>query len=236
MSKATRRTMISATLVTLVLATLAVSFDVKFDLDRREVSVQQFAGNIFSILTGGEEGNAEEELAQEDPNANTANWRLELWGDVWGDVVGFRRGIAGFGFGESLAERYDKADTRLGEEIQLRNPHNSHLSVLARMGVTGAVLWVILFVVWFRTLSKARRNLQLSEKDQKARLLLWCQLSVIAILINAFFDPTLEGPQVGIWLWFIFGMGSAIAFEGHRERWRRTMERAKARKQLVSGT
>ncbi|NNL47478.1 MAG: O-antigen ligase family protein [Acidimicrobiia bacterium] len=236
MSKATRRTMISATLITLVLATLAVSFDVKFDLDRREVSVQQFAGNIFSILTGGEEGNAEEELAQEDPNANTANWRLELWGDVWGDVVGFRRGIAGFGFGESLAERYDKADTRLGEEIQLRNPHNSHLSVLARMGVTGAVLWVILFVVWFRTLSKARRNLQLSEKDQKARLLLWCQLSVIAILINAFFDPTLEGPQVGIWLWFIFGMGSAIAFEGHRERWRRTMERAKARKQLVSGT
>ncbi len=236
MSKATRRTMVSATLITLVLATLAVSFDVKFDLDRREVSVQQFAGNIFSILAGGEERNTEEELAQEDPNANTANWRLELWGDVWSDVVGFKRGISGFGFGESLAERYDKADTRLGEEIQLRNPHNSHLSVLARMGVTGGVLWVILFVIWFRTVSRARRNLQLSEKDQKARLLLWCQLSVIAMLINAFFDPTLEGPQVGIWLWLIFGMGSAIAFEGHRERWRRTMERARARKQLVSGS
>ena len=53
LSKSTRRTMVAATLLTLTLGVLAVSFDVKFDLDRREVSVQQFAGNIFSIFAGG---------------------------------------------------------------------------------------------------------------------------------------------------------------------------------------
>ena len=99
-----------------------------------------------------QEGNVEGEIAPEEgENANTANWRLELWGEVWSDVVGFERGIAGFGFGESLADRYDKSDTRFEEELRLRNPHNSHLSVLARMGVTGAVLWTLLFGVWFRT-------------------------------------------------------------------------------------
>ncbi len=237
MSKATRPTMVAATAVTLILGILAVSFDIRFDLDRREVSVQQFAGNIFSIVAGGEEGNVGGAVTPSDnENAQTANWRLELWGDVWSDVVGFERGLSGFGFGESLAERYDKADTRVAEELRLRNPHNSHLSVLARMGVTGAVLWVLLFIVWFRALSKARQNLLLSEKAQKARIILWAQLSVIAILINAFFDPTLEGPQVAIWLWFIFGLGSALAFEGHRERWRRTLARAEGRRRLVSSS
>ena len=31
-----------------------------------------------------------------------------------------------------------------------------------------------------------------------------------AILVNAIFDPTLEGPQVAWWLWGILGLGVAI--------------------------
>jgi hypothetical protein len=35
-------------------------------------------------------------------------------------------------------------------------------------------------------------------------------VSAAAILVNAIFDPTIEGPQVGLVLWTIFGLGAAL--------------------------
>ena len=38
-----------------------------------------------------------------------------------------------------------------------------------------------------------------------------CSLvGVTAILINAYFDPTLESPPVALWLWTMFGLGLAL--------------------------
>jgi hypothetical protein len=38
-----------------------------------------------------------------------------------------------------------------------------------------------------------------------------CAVGVTAILANAYFDPTLESPQVAIWLWSLAGLGLGIA-------------------------
>ncbi|HSJ70875.1 MAG TPA: hypothetical protein VLA29_04415, partial [Acidimicrobiia bacterium] len=38
----------------------------------------------------------------------------------------------------------------------------------------------------------------------------WLVVSAMMILVNSFFDPTLEGPQVGFWLWLVFGLGVAL--------------------------
>ena len=46
----------------------------------------------------------------------------------------------------------------------------------------------------------------------------WLIISVVAILVNAIFDPTLEGPQVGWWLWGFLGFGIGMSV---LERWNR---------------
>ena len=38
-----------------------------------------------------------------------------------------------------------------------------------------------------------------------------CVVGAVAILVNAYFDPTLESPQVAIWLWTIVGIGLGLA-------------------------
>ncbi len=43
-------------------------------------------------------------------------------------------------------------------------------------------------------------------------------LSVAGILMNAFFDPTIEGPQVGVWIWTLFGMGAVLGLGARASR------------------
>jgi hypothetical protein len=45
-----------------------------------------------------------------------------------------------------------------------------------------------------------------------------CVVGVTAILANAYFDPTLESPQVAIWLWTLAGLGLGIASLRTRSR------------------
>ena len=39
--------------------------------------------------------------------------------------------------------------SRRQAEEPLRNPHNSHVGVLARMGFVGAALWAVFWMTWF---------------------------------------------------------------------------------------
>jgi hypothetical protein len=43
---------------------------------------------------------------------------------------------------------------------------------------------------------------------------------VVAILVNAYFDPTVESPQVALWLWSLFGVGLGLVARErlHREQ------------------
>ena len=40
--------------------------------------------------------------------------------------------------------------------------------------------------------------------------MVWMIVTTVAILMNAIFDPTLEGPQVAWWMWGILGLGIAM--------------------------
>jgi hypothetical protein len=47
-----------------------------------------------------------------------------------------------------------------------------------------------------------------ARKDKQwADLFLWIICYATAIVINAAFDVTLEGPMQGIWFWSLFGFG-----------------------------
>jgi hypothetical protein len=200
----------------LLLAILAAALDVRLQLDRRELSVEQIIDNVQSVT---EETSAIGE-------ANTTQWRLSFWTIVLDDIGEDRRWVAGYGFGENLALRFGFENP--DQSVPLRNPHNSHLSVLARMGLVGFGLWIALFGTWYSGLIRARRHFLELGEDRRAALALWLLLAMTALLVNAFFDPTIEGPQVGILLWTLFGMGAALGL-GARSVSGRRRRRSRAR-------
>ena len=67
-----------------------------------------------------------------------------------------------------------------------------------------------LFWSWYTGLVRARRHFIDLGEDRRAALATWLMLAMTAQLVNAFFDPTIEGPQVGVVMWTLFGMGAVL--------------------------
>ena len=182
----------------IVLATFAIVSDVSISLSGgREISAAQMMDNIGSIIDPSSGGSRQQ---------TTTQWRLDLWTAVLDDVI-TEHPVAGFGPGPDLGARYGVSTN---DETPLRNPHNSHLSVVARMGLVGFALWGVLWIGWTFQLMLLRRRLLQRGRTVEAGLTAWLIISAIMILTNAIFDPTLEGPQVSFWLWTVFGVGLAM--------------------------
>ena len=81
------------------------------------------------------------------------------------------------------------------------------MTLLARAGVPGAVLWALVLVSWFGMLMRAMLTARVRGHERWVELFLFVACYVMAILINASFDVTLEGPMQGIWFWCLFGFG-----------------------------
>lgn len=175
----------------LAMGVVLVVINPTIDLGERDISPSQLVANVASIA-GGDGGSTLE--------ANRG-WRLRHWRTV-AEGVSENAPWAGHGFGPNVADLYGIPQAEIG----LRNPHNSHLSVYARMGSIGLLLWVVLWAVWFSSVLAVTRRVP--KADSLARgLSTWAIVGVSAILVNAIFDPTLEGPQVAFWLWTLFGVG-----------------------------
>ncbi len=198
------RLFFAVTYIVLGLLVTALVLDVRVQLGIRELSAAQLIENIASV-TGGDVANEQLE--------GTVEWRQELWSAAIRDVVRSNQALIGFGFGQNLAARYGfSRDT--GDDPSLRSPHNSHLSVLSRMGIAGIILWTLFWMRWTITTLKRARRIRTADHAAAARMT-WCVVSAIGILLNGFFDPTLESPQVAIWLWTLIGLGSALGL-AHR--------------------
>lgn len=166
----------------------------------RDISVAQLVENLASLS----DPNADTDLA------GTITWRSELWGVALGKLSEENRVLSGFGFGPNLGSGLGFPASPPGEPA-LRSPHNSHLDVVVRMGLVGAVLWAALWGCWFWQLVSARRRLRASAHDHMAGLVEVCLVAAAGLLVNAIFDPTLESPQVAVFLWTVFGLGVVLA-------------------------
>lgn len=185
-----------------VLSLVAIA-DVRVPLDDgRELSVGQLQENVASVMEGHAQGSGAH---------STAGWRLSFWRDIVNDTVHGEHGGTGLGFGINLADHYGY---QVNEDGSLRSPHNATMTILARMGVPGAVVWIVLNLAYaaaiLRALLVARR--ERDEFWQPVFLLLLVHW--IASSIDASFDPYLEGPQgaIGFWLTLGIGVGSLHAF------------------------
>jgi len=159
----------------------------------KQISVSEIANRITSVF-----GNEDEALE------GTRAYRLEWWGDIVDYTVTGPFFWGGKGFGVNLAT--DDGFQFEAEETH-RAPHNSHVTVLARMGVPGLAMWISLQVAFAVSLWVAMRKAQRIGLARWASIDAWLLIYWLAICINASFDPYLEGPQGGIWYWSIIGIG-----------------------------
>jgi hypothetical protein len=198
-----RRIALSCTCGLLVVLALAMTLNLRIQGERRDFSVQQLAANLASLT--GDQSN--EDLS------GTVEWREGFWTQVLNDLLSSKAWLTGLGFGQILPERYevDVGNTNRGPDAQpLRSVHNSHLTILARVGFPGFGLWLLLWTTWTVQLLHTIRRQPKGVRDPPTAYAVWLLASVPAVLIGAYFDPSLEGPHVGIWLFAIVGLGAAV--------------------------
>jgi hypothetical protein len=162
----------------------------------RTVSVRQLVENFTSIV--GQSGMQTE---------STKAWRLEWWNIIIKDTVYGPHFWTGRGFGLNLADADGFWDGWNPDAPPTRSPHNAQMTLLARAGVPGVVLWGAIVVSWMAMLLKAMLTARRRGQTHWANLFLFVIGYVLAILINASFDVALEGPMQGIWFWCLFGFG-----------------------------
>jgi hypothetical protein len=174
----------------------------------RSFSVQQIVENATSIFgTAG------------DQTEGTKAWRLEWWSTIINDTIYGPHFWTGRGFGLNLADADGFWDGDHPDAPPLRSPHNAHMTLLARAGVPGLVLWLAVIGSWMVLVTKAMFEARKRHQVQIANLFLVIICYMMAILINASFDVALEGPMQGIWFWclFGFGLGCVMVYRAPRE-------------------
>jgi O-antigen ligase len=197
-----RRIALSAMTGLLVALAVVLLLNLRIEGDRRDVSVQQVAANLSSLA--GHQSS--------DDLAGTVAWREGLWRQVLDDLLRTRAWLTGLGFGEILPERYDvdAGVASSGTSTQpLRSVHNSHLTLLARIGFPAFGLWVLLWLTWSAHLLRWIRRRPEGVRDPATATVVWLLASVPGFLVGAYFDPSLEGPHAAIWLYTLVGLGAA---------------------------
>jgi O-antigen ligase len=189
----------------LVALILAWGLDVQVTIGAdRQVSVDQLWQNVTSIAQGDQ---ASGQLG------SNVQFRTELWSGVLHLANDRGALISGLGFGPDLAQELGVSTGAVGD---LRNPHNSHVDVLARMGFVGGILWLAFWISWYIALLRRLRNRAVPLSALHVGIVKVCLIGVTAILVNAYFDPTLETPQVALWLWTFVGLGLGLTWRQDR--------------------
>jgi hypothetical protein len=163
------------------------------------VSFSQLTDNVLSIFVDTGTGSLE----------GTRQWRLQWWSDIIDYTVGGPYFWSGKGFGVNLA---NVDGFQVFADESLRAPHNAHLEILAREGVPGLLLWVVLLASWLVMIVRAGWRARRQPGGAFwAGVAGWLLAIWAAALVNMTFDVYLQGPQGGIWFWSVFGLGIAVA-------------------------
>jgi len=139
--------------------------------------------------------------------SGTAYWRMTWWDNIVSDVHR-QNPFLGLGFGENLGIYNSFIEIDRWERWPVRSPHNFNITVFARMGYAGILLWaLILFIgistVFFRVFKGGMHGETYSINRHK-ELAFWLMM-LVATFVNASFNVLMEGPVLGIWFWFALG-------------------------------
>jgi O-antigen ligase len=177
---------------------LLLIFDVSIPTGgNRHISPQQILDNITSVVGDSNEENLNE----------TVDWRLQWWEGILKDTVDGNAFWTGLGYGTDIAGRYGFNDWTGN-----RSPHNGHLTILARSGIPGITLWLILILTTYATLTRCYFTAVQNGQIRAGKINLWIMAYLTGNLVNMSFDVYLEGPQGGIWFWSLVGFAIALTY------------------------
>jgi O-antigen ligase len=165
----------------------------------RVIDPQQIVKNLGSV--GGSTGSDLD---------NTREWRLEWWQDIIDYTVFGPHFWTGKGYGINLT--YDDG-IEPDPNVPSRSPHNGTLTVLARSGVPGLILWVALQLSFAYAMMGGFLRARWAGQQVRASVIAWVVAYWCAFMVNASFDVYLEGPQGGIWFWCLMAYGLALLLE-----------------------
>jgi O-Antigen ligase len=187
--------------VTVLVTSMSLEKRVKFasETEERSLSISQVVENVISITGRKSAGDL----------SNTREWRLEWWTKIVDYTFFGEYFWTGKGFGVNLADD-DGFQVATDDIAPLRSPHNSMMTVLARMGVPGLALWLLLQIGFGLSLLFAHLRARRAGALGWARLNLWILSYWTAFIVNSCFDVFLEGPQGGIWFWSLMGLGIGV--------------------------
>jgi hypothetical protein len=188
----------------LLIAILLIWVNPTLDVGQgRTLSVSQFVDNLTSIVSSGDSSALE----------GTKEFRLAWWGKIIDYTVDGPYFWTGKGFGVNLA---DDDGFQVYADHSLRAPHNGHIEVLARSGVPGFVLWILLNATIGISLLVAANEARRLGRTKWVAIHGWLFVAWAAALVNASFDPYLQGPHGGIWFWSMVGL-AIVAIEASRQ-------------------
>jgi hypothetical protein len=202
--------------IVVVALTVAVALDIRWSNSNsgRQIAVRQLVVNAASIF-----GHSDSE-----ENEGTKEWRLNWWSDIVAYTVHGPYFWTGKGFGINLADSddYQAGNTQNGE-APTRSPHNVHMTILARAGVPGLILWAFALSSWFVAISRQFLAARQSSDVWWMRMFGFLLSFWTVLVVSSSFDVAFEGPVRGIWFWTIHGIGiAAIVLHRHRLALRRT--------------
>ena len=169
--------------VLIIALPIYLSTKVKDNTQGRNIGIEQLKDNVFSIVNPGAEKSG--------LNDNVA-WRLVWWAKIVDYTFLGEYFIQGKGLGINLSI---DDDIKMDDE-SLRSPHNFHLNILARFGVLAFFIWLY----WLYLMIRQLRSRYLNPQN----LTYLC--IIIAFLVNASFDVSLEGPMAAFPFWIIIGL------------------------------
>ena len=200
------RQFIPALLIIGSLGVVAYTLDLNIQLsrDERSVRIEQLVANVGSIFGSGDNAGLD----------GTKMWRLRWWEAIRKYTLHGDYFWTGKGFGINLAEDDGFVVGQEGGGAILRSPHNGHMTILARTGVSGLVLWGLFLASVFLTLLRHMILARWNGAPQWSNLFLFLLCYIAAIIIDASFDVALEGPMLGIWFWVLVGLsiGSSMIY------------------------
>jgi len=165
--------------------------------EERSNTIDQIIKNIASIFS----------TTSDDRLEGSKAFRLRWWGSIVNYTVFGDYFWTGKGFGVNLA---DDDGFQANADGSLRSPHNSHMTALARMGVPGFVLWILLQGAFGIGLLRSVLAHRRAGVTSVATVGAWILAYWVAMMVDTSFDPYLEGPQGGIWIWSLFGLGMVV--------------------------
>jgi O-antigen ligase len=140
--------------------------------------------------------------AQDTPGSSLEG-REDWYGQVFARIK--RNPWLGEGFGQALITFENELT---GGEV--RQPHNSNITVLARLGIVGCVPWAAfhLFVMLrFFYIFRQRKKLD----KQFADFLLWLFIVYMVFMLSAAVEATFEFPSAAIPFYFFIGLSLGLA-------------------------